>query len=300
MERFNPLNDFVFKKIFGEKENKDLLISLLNSILDPSDRDKLIDLEVIDDLELTKERVDDKTGRLDIKAKTKCGIFINIEVQLQNQKDFEKRTLFYWGKMYVGSIKIGEDYRDLQKVITINILDFSYLDIEAFHSKYHLWEDNRKDFLLTDLVEIHFIEMPKFKKLLRKDLGHDSLQRWLKFFDLTISDKELKEITSMDKKIKKAEKKLEYLSQDPESRALYEAREESRIEYNSSISYAMDKGREEGKKAGIEEGMEKGMEKEKVIIAINALKRDIDIDVVCDITGLTMDEVLKIKSNLEK
>ena len=202
--------------------------------------------------------------------------------------------------MYVSSIKIGENYRELKKVITINILDFSYLDIEAFHTKYHLWEDNRKDFLLTDLVEIHFIEMPKFKKLLRKDLGHDSLQRWLKFFDSTISGEELKEIIDMDKKIKKAEKKLEYLSQDPKARALYEAREESRIEYNSSISYAMDKGREEGIEKGREEGMEKGMEKEKVNIAINALKKGIEVDVVCDITGLMMEEVLKIKNDLEK
>ena len=66
----------------------------------------------------------------------------------------------------------------------------------------------------------------------------------------------------------------------------------------------MDKGREEGKKEGkkegIEEGIEKGIEKEKVIIAINALKKGIDIDVVCDITGLTMEEVLEIKSGLEK
>ncbi|MEA3424301.1 MAG: PD-(D/E)XK nuclease family transposase [Bacillota bacterium] len=44
MKRFNPLNDFVFKKIFGSNENKDLLISLLNAILNSSDRQKLIDL----------------------------------------------------------------------------------------------------------------------------------------------------------------------------------------------------------------------------------------------------------------
>ena len=62
----------------------------------------------------------------------------------------------------------------------------------------------------------------------------------------------------------------------------------------------MDKGREEGKKEGKKEGIEEGIEKEKVIIAINALKKGIDIDVVCDITGLTMEEVLEIKSGLEK
>lgn len=126
--------------------------------------------------------------------------------------------------------------------------------------------------------------MPKFKKLLKKDFGHDALQRWLKFFDSTISDEELKEIIAMDKKIKKAEKKLEDLSKDPSARALYEAREESRIEYNSSISYAM----------------EKGIEKEKLTIAINALKKGIEVDVVCDITGLTIEEVLKIKKDSQK
>ncbi|MCD6435162.1 MAG: PD-(D/E)XK nuclease family transposase [Clostridiales bacterium] len=95
MERFNPLNDFVFKKIFGEKENKDLLISLLNSILDPSDRDKLIDLEVVDDLELTKERVDDKTGRLDIKAKTKCGILCSLDNRIKQFQQRNYKFLFH-------------------------------------------------------------------------------------------------------------------------------------------------------------------------------------------------------------
>jgi len=71
MERYNPLNDFVFKKIFGSNENKDLLISLLNAILDPSDRDKLIDLEVVEENQLTKDMIYEKTGRLDVKAKTK-------------------------------------------------------------------------------------------------------------------------------------------------------------------------------------------------------------------------------------
>ncbi|MCK5764278.1 MAG: PD-(D/E)XK nuclease family transposase, partial [Clostridiales bacterium] len=248
MERYNPLNDFVFKKIFGSNENKDLLISLLNAILDPSDRDRLTDLEVVDENQLTKEMIYEKTGRLDVKAKTKCGMFINIEVQLQNQKDFERRTLFYWGKMYIDSIKSGQRYNELEKVITINILDFNYLDIDLFHSKFHLWEDNQKKFLLTDLIEIHFIEMPKFKQVMKKDILNNSLQRWLKFLDKSISENELEELIKLDKSIKKAEKKLEYLSQDPEARKLYEARENAKIEYNSDIGLATEKGRKEGRK----------------------------------------------------
>ena len=77
--------------------------------------------------------------------------------------------MFYWGKLFLEGIKKGEDYINLTKVITINILDFDYLDIEKFHSKYHLWEDSEENYLLTDLIEIHFIEMPKFKRFKEKD-----------------------------------------------------------------------------------------------------------------------------------
>lgn len=296
MERYNPLNDFVFKKIFGSDENKDLLISLLNAILDSSDREKLIDLEIVEENQLTKEMIYEKTGRLDVKAKTKCGMFLNIEVQLQNQKDFERRTLFYWGKMYIDSIKSGQKYTDLEKVITINILDFKYLDIDSFHSIFHLWEDNQKEFLLTDLIEIHFIEMPKFKQLIKKDFLTNSLQRWLKFLDKSISEDELKELIKMDKSIKKAEKKLEYLSQDPEARKLYEARENAIIEYNSDIALAIKKGEEKGRQNGLEEGLEKG----KIETAVKALIRGLEVEVICDITGLAMEKVLKIKRDLEK
>jgi predicted transposase/invertase (TIGR01784 family) len=75
----------------------------------------------------------------------------------------EKRTIYYWGKLFLDGIKQGEDYINLAKVITVNILDFEYLKLDRFHTKYHLWEDEDKDYLLTDLMEIHFIEPAKVR-----------------------------------------------------------------------------------------------------------------------------------------
>ena len=147
------------------------------------------------------------------------GMQIDIEVQLNNQYNMDKRTLFYWGKLFLEGIKQGEDYIKLSKVITINILDFDYLDIAKFHSTYHLWEDNEADYLLTDLIEVHFIELPKFRRFDKKDLRGNPLHRWLKFFDKMLSEEELKELTEMDSAIKRAEKKLEYLSSDEETLA---------------------------------------------------------------------------------
>ncbi|MBZ9636608.1 Rpn family recombination-promoting nuclease/putative transposase [Clostridium sp. FP1] len=82
---------------------------------------------------------------------------------------------------------------------------------------FHLWEDEVKDYMLTDVVEIHFIEMEKFTKLKNKNLKEDKLQRWLSFFREDISKEELKELTDMDVDIRKAEEKIEYLSSDPQT-----------------------------------------------------------------------------------
>jgi predicted transposase/invertase (TIGR01784 family) len=280
MERLNPLNDYIFKRLMGEEESKDNLIAFLNAILNPDDQKKLVSLELLDNnKELTKEMIFDKTGWLDVRAKTADGMQIDIEVQLNNQYNMDKRTLFYWGKLFLEGIKQGEDYIKLAKVITVNILDFDFLDITKFHSQYHLWEDGEENYLLTDLIEIHFIELPKFKLFAPKDLKRNPLHRWLKFFDKMLSEEELKELIEMDSAIKRAEKKLEYLSSDEDTMALYRAREDSAHE-RANLIYS---GKMEGK---IED-------------AKNMLAKNLSLDLITEITGLSMEEVkaLQAKSN---
>ncbi len=247
MERLNPLNDFAFKKIMGEEENKETLISFLNAVLGEDDRKKLVSIEIIDNKELTVEMLTDKSGRLDVRAKTADGTQLEIEVQLTNQHNMDKRTMFYWGKLFLEGIKKGEDYVTLSKVITINILDFEYLDIQKFHSHYHLWEDEEKGYLLTDLIEIHFIEMPKFKRLNDKNIKENPLHRWLQFLNRNVSEDELKELIEMDPAIKRAEAALDYLSNDKKAYALYQARENALHERANMISSAKAEGKAEGK-----------------------------------------------------
>ena len=247
MKRLKPLNDFIFKKLFGENEVKDNLIAFLNAVLNRTDKGRLVAIDIIENKELTKELMEYKTGILDVRAKTEDGTQINIEVQLTDQRNMYKRTLFYWGRLFNECIRKGDDYRKLCKVITINILDFEYLPLEKFHSQFHLWEDQEKDHMLTDLVEIHFIEVPKFNELKEKNLKEDKLQRWLTFFYNDISKETLKELMDMDKDIKKVEERLEYLSSDEETIELYRAREKLLHERANMISSAKEEGREEEK-----------------------------------------------------
>lgn len=243
MRKVKPLNDFIFKKVFGEKGNEDILIAFINAVLKRTKKDKIVELEIIDNKQLTKELILDKTGIIDVRAKTSKGENIDIEVQLTDQGNMDKRTLFYWGKMYLENIKQGQDYTSLEKVITINILDFEFLGTESYQSSFHLWEDIEKDYMLTDVVEIHFLELPKFRKKKDKDYRENDIERWLMFLEKDISETTLKELISLDAVIGKAEKKIEYLSSDEETMRIYYERERSLHERANMISSAEKRGK---------------------------------------------------------
>ncbi|TLW90546.1 transposase, partial [Wolbachia endosymbiont of Drosophila santomea] len=59
---------------------------------------------------------------------------------------------------------------------------------------------------------------------------------------------------------------------------------------------ATEKGREEGKEEGIQIGHEKGRKAEKIEVAKNSLKAGVSIDVIAQITGLSIDEIQKLRN----
>ena len=97
--RLKPKNDFIFQRLFGESETKETLISLLNAILRLPPEKQLADLIVIENKALLQEFIDDKTGRLDVRAETLDGVQFNIEMQMANEHNMDRRTLFYFGKI---------------------------------------------------------------------------------------------------------------------------------------------------------------------------------------------------------
>jgi predicted transposase/invertase (TIGR01784 family) len=137
MQRLRPMNDFIFKKLFGEEGQIDNLKAFLNAILYKND-EKIVGLEILNDKELTLDNIKDKKGIIDVLAKTIDGTQINIEVQLIDQDNMDKRTLFYWARIYNRGIVKGEDYSSLNKVITINILDFDYIKLKDYHTSFSL------------------------------------------------------------------------------------------------------------------------------------------------------------------
>lgn len=133
VELLSPKVDFVFKRIFGTEENKDVLAHFLNSVFEDSGEPLIADVEILNPF-LEKEALSDKLAVLDVKARTESGTLINVEVQLWNHQDMENRTLYYWAKLFQSQLKEGDSYYALQKAVTINVVDFRYIETEVRNS----------------------------------------------------------------------------------------------------------------------------------------------------------------------
>jgi predicted transposase/invertase (TIGR01784 family) len=282
VDRLKVKNDFIFQKIFGQNEHKEILVSLLNSILHLQAERKLTDIEIIENTKLQKEYPDDRLGILDIRAKLLTGEQINIEIQLANKYDMDRRTLFYWSKLFYGQLKAGQSFEWLKKTITINIIDFDYINLEPYHTVFQLRE-NEKDYRLSDLLEIHFIELPKFRKV-KPDLNQP-LDRWLLFIE--DSPEEVRQMLSnTDPEIAKAEAILEHLGSLDEVRRYYEARE---MAIHDEIT-RMNGARKEGRLEGEEEG--------RVKTAKNLLLMGLDVETVAKGTELPVAKIVEIQKSL--
>jgi predicted transposase/invertase (TIGR01784 family) len=162
LETINRTNDYAFKRIFGSEEGKEALISLLNSVLKPLQEQELTAVELLD-RELYPKYLMDRAARLDILAKTANGSLINIEVEINNRYNIDKRTLFYWSGLYHGQLISGQNFIYLRKTITINILGFDWFKNKSkFHHSFHIREDETGE-LLNDDLEIHILELEKVK-----------------------------------------------------------------------------------------------------------------------------------------
>jgi predicted transposase/invertase (TIGR01784 family) len=242
MERLNPLNDYLFLKFMGEEGDEEQCLAFLNAVLGSKGKKPVKLIKILENKTFIADVIGEKTSILDVRAETDIGEKINIEVQLKDLHNMEKRTLQHWGREFTKGISAGDDYKDLPKVITINIVNFDNIKLDDFHTCFHLWEDDHHDYLLTDVLEIHFINMVKFRKLKNRDISNNPLERWLTFLDITTPEKTLQEVIQMDGAINKAYDRLNFVSQDKEVLRAYEMREMAMSDWTTGLNTAEEKG----------------------------------------------------------
>ncbi|HAT4296568.1 TPA: Rpn family recombination-promoting nuclease/putative transposase, partial [Clostridium perfringens] len=274
--------DFVFKKIFGTEKNKPILINFLNAVIKPTTPIKDVEIKNND---IDKDFIEDKFSRLDVKATTSNKEHINIEIQVKNEYNMIQRTLYYWSKMYSEQIQNRDNYSKLERTVCINILNFKYLKNDKYHNAYRLKEITSNE-ELTDLQEIHFIELPKFNEIGNKEYVEnvekmDALEKWLEFL-VEPESNTVRQLELSNEEIKLAKSELYRLSMDSKEREQYNMREKAIYDRISALENAEAKGKIERELELIKESLNQGLE----------------ISLISKITGLSEEEILKIKKDI--
>jgi predicted transposase/invertase (TIGR01784 family) len=197
----------------------------------------------------------------------------------------EKRSVYYWAQKFTRDFKAGTDYSRLLPVIAINVINFElFKTIEDFHTSFHIYEDRNKDVSLTDAFEIHFLEMPKFRRVRREkkvDLK-EPLHRWLAYLDKNSPREVVEEVLKMDVAIQQFQDKMDMIRRDPAMLRTYEGYEKALSDWTSGINGAK------------REGIQIGEKKRNIEIAKNLKGMGLSLEQISQATGLEAVEIQRL------
>ncbi len=284
-----PKNDVVFKALFSRGKPR-ITQAMLEAIL----KTKIDKLELDKSTDLLNENAGDKNGRLDLRAIINGNTECDIEVQLVSNDNITERFLYYWAKMYVANLKIGDKYSDLRKTISIIILDDDFKltkDLEKPQTTWRIREEEEKHLILTDYFEIVIIELQKVLKAYHRNPNDEVLQ-WMLFLD-NPEKEEVTRIMEENEDIKEAKEELDRISQDDLLRRKVLNRT-LEIADQLQLKKEAKEAREKGLSDGLVTGEKIGIEKEKKSVIKKLHELNISIEQIAKVVELKEEEVKEI------
>ena len=254
-----------------------IVLDFINRVMIDLNFQTFNNVVILNPFNLTKY-LDGKESIVDVKCITEDNQTVIIEIQLQGNQYFIRRSLYYWANSYSSLLNKSENYTKLSPVISINVLDFVlFNDIDDFHSCY-LLKEIKHNKILTDHCMLHYIELPKFN--LNND--KEKLSSWIKFFKGENMSNLIKENNIFEEVEKRCQS---FIDSDPLINA-YRKKEWNEYFYKDMMNVEREEGIKEGKAEGIKE--------RNYSIAKNLKKAGSDIKFISEITGLTIDEINKL------
>lgn len=302
-EKLVMKDDIMFKAFFSKTGSEKYLKDFLSAILGKETKIK----NVIHDARLEQLARESKYGILDLDVELESGERINIEMQLKNYFNIEERTTFYASKKITEQLGPNEKYENLNKVIVIAILDYNLTPPSEYITKTIRVDDRYRKYELNNQVTYYYIELKKFREQ-NPDMK-EPINQWLAFIDMERGD--LLEMAKENSEIiKEAYGEYEVLTGEDEVKRLTEIRLMSKLEEESALATARQKGTEEGLKQGTEEGLKRGTEEglkrgkkeglkqgkklEKKEMAKKLIELEMPMEQIIKVTGLSKKEILKL------
>ena len=198
-----------------------------------------------------------------------------------------QRNEVYQSKIMSRESRAGVEYEDTKQIISVFILNYNLFGFEEYMQKTVTVLEEHRDYCIDKSIQTYYIQLPKFRKI-NPDMNN-KLNQWLVFIDGEDWGK-IKMAEKNNKILKEAEKEVNYLTGDAETRRLAELREKWDFDWNWSMGYAKKEGREEGRKEGKKEMLKKQKETAKKL-----LKMGLSIEQISEATELSKEEINKLK-----
>ena len=301
MSRFlDPRNDVAFKRIFLDETER--LRSFLNSVLLEYIKCEIVSVEFLSSEEVPNIRYG-KRNVFDLKIRDADGKVYVIEMQKRTDSSFLSRVQLYGSHALVAMAKKGEQFRNLMPVIVVVICDQNLFDDKLECINFHEVTERKTGKSYLPLLQYLFIELPKFKKS-ESELSSIT-DDWIYMFKYAEKLMNIPKHTQ-DKNIVGAYEEMErfnwsaaqydaYFCAELSSNEEYSKMKDARIEGKAE---GKAEGRAEGEAKGKIEGLAEGELNAKREIAKKMLSKNQDIELISDITGLSIEKIKEINITL--
>ncbi len=270
--------DKAFKEIMMKEENFNILKKVLESILEVR-----IEEIKLQPLNLNTGNIHIKGKEVDLLVITEQGK-IEVEVNTYYNDYVRVRNFSYITSIYNNQVTVGEKYNEDTNIIQIN-LNYGVKDTE-YKRVYKVRDETSKEYIKNFCI--YEINMEKLKEIwYDKNELEIEKNKYLLMLDMEISD--LKKL-SKDRVVKEYMEKIEKLNNDPMFINWITKEKDEQMIKNTQLYNAT----QEGINIGISQGINQGLQKRNIEIAKSMLKKNMDIEDIIDITGLSKEEIKKL------
>ena|GEM_PF-271410 len=217
----DPTVDFACKRVLGSPEHPAITLHFLNAVMRlPA---PIREVRILNPT-IEKAFEDDKWSLLDVLATDELGRLYDIEVQTTRPLGLRQRLAYYASSLLVGQLESGGDYRDLRPSICICLLDaIEFRSEPALHHNFQMRSES--GLLLTDCLQVHLFELPKYVPPSDNRVINDPIEQWLYFFRRAEESTAEELIARLpDPVFAEAAGVLEMIARNPDERRLYNDR----------------------------------------------------------------------------
>jgi predicted transposase/invertase (TIGR01784 family) len=281
-------NDIAFRKIFGNENKKEILISFLNAVLELPRGKKIKKIEIKNPYQLPEIK-DLKSSILDVRATDERDISYIVEMQVEELDGFDKRVQYYTAKQYSSQIDRGDKYPELNQVIFIGILDFVFFSDDDSYITRHRTVNIKTQRSSLNGMEYNFIELPKFEKVFKK--CKTLVDKWIFFIknaeNLDVIPEDIK-----DKGLKSAFEDANKHNWTKEELAAYDYAAMRHQDEKGKTDLAVRKATEKAKQEAKQE--------REIEIAKKMIKANKPIDEIIEFTELTSEKIEQLLNELKE